>query len=289
MRVIRSIDEMRSACKGFRLSSAHQSLGLVPTMGALHKGHTSLVRTAKASCGHVVVSIFVNPTQFGPNEDYAQYPRSFAHDCELLEREGIDLLFAPAPQAMYPTSDEAWVEVPDVGNRLDGASRPGHFRGVATVVTKLFNIVRPDKAFFGQKDAAQVAVLQAMVRALNFDVKLVVCPTVRDHDGLALSSRNRFLSPEERQEALSLVTALRHVEHAVSQGECSAPRLRGMILERLPLSDNFRLDYAAIADPRTLVPISCVGEGALVAVAAWVGSTRLIDNLLIPSRKEETQ
>jgi pantoate--beta-alanine ligase len=289
MRVIRSIDEMRRACKGLHLSSPHQMLGLVPTMGALHQGHLSLVRTAKKNCGPVAASIFVNPTQFAPNEDYEQYPRSFQHDSDLLEREGVDLLFAPTAQEMYPAGEEAWVDVPNIGDRLDGLSRPGHFRAVATVVAKLFNIIRPDKAFFGQKDAAQVAVLRTMVRSLNFGVELEVCPTVRDEDGLALSSRNRYLSSQERREALSLVQTLRHVEQAATQGECSAPRLREILIENLPTSNNFRLDYAEIVDPHTLAPVSWVGEGALVAIAAWVGRTRLIDNVVIPQRRERTQ
>jgi pantoate--beta-alanine ligase len=194
MQVIQSIDEMRRVCKSIHRASSSQILGLVPTMGALHEGHLSLVRAAKANSDLVAVSIFVNPTQFSPKEDYAQYPRTFEQDMELLQREGVDLFFAPSAQEMYPQGEQAWVDVPGVGDRLDGASRPGHFRGVATVVTKLFNIAQPDKAFFGQKDAAQVAVLQTMVRALNFDVELVVCRTVRDKDGLALSSRNRFLT-----------------------------------------------------------------------------------------------
>lgn len=289
MRVIQSIEEIRRACKRFRISSPHQLLGLVPTMGALHEGHLALVRAARKHCGHLAVSIFVNPTQFGPNEDYAQYPRTFQRDCYLLKREGVDLLFAPTPREMYPSDNKVWVDVPTISDRLDGASRPGHFRGVTTVVAKLFHIVQPDKAFFGQKDAAQVAVLRAMVRALNFDVELVVCPTVRDEDGLALSSRNRFLTYKQKQEALSLVQSLRDVEQAVSQGECSAQRLRDMLVAVLPISENFRLDYAEIVNPRTLEPVDCVGEGALVAVAAWVGTTRLIDNILLNPRKECTQ
>jgi pantoate--beta-alanine ligase len=285
MRVIRSIDEMRQASKTIRSSSA-LSLGLTPTMGALHEGHLSLIRAARGSCDRVAVSIFVNPTQFGPAEDYAQYPRTFERDVELLDREGVDLLFAPATQEMYPAGAQAWVEVSGVGDRLDGISRPGHFRGVATVVTKLFHIVQPDKAFFGQKDAAQVAVLQAMVKALNFDVELVICPTIRDADGLALSSRNRFLTSQERQTALALVRSLRRVEAAASAGEYSAPRLRDLLVSELPATENFRLDYAEVADLQTLKPVCCVSGGALVAIAAWVGNTRLIDNVLLGPRQE---
>jgi pantoate--beta-alanine ligase len=287
MQVVWAINEMRRLRKGFQQTASSQTLGLVPTMGALHEGHLSLVRAAKVGCDKVAVSIFVNPMQFGPAEDFAQYPRTFEQDVELLEREGVDLVFAPTAQEMYPQGEQAWVDVPGIGDRLDGASRPGHFRAVATVVAKLFNIVQPDKAFFGQKDAAQVAVLQTMVRSLNFDVELVVCKTVRDKDGLALSSRNQFLTRHDRREALALVQSLRRVKEAIVEGEHSAPLLKAMLLEELQATGNFRLDYAEIADPKTLERMSNFSEGALVAVAAWVGNTRLIDNVLIAPRQEQ--
>ena len=279
MQVLTSIAEMRRACKTLRQTQTSATLGLVPTMGAIHEGHLSLVRAARQSCDCVAASIFVNPTQFGPQEDFAQYPRTFQADCELLEHEGVDLLFAPSPSEMYPPGEEAWVDVPGVGSRLDGASRPGHFRGVATVVTKLFNIVQPDKAFFGQKDAAQVAVLRSMVKALNFDVEIVVCPTIRDADGLALSSRNRSLTADARNHALALSRSLKRVETAVTQGQVAAPALRDTLLEEL---QQIQLDYAEIVDPDTLLPLDDVSRGALIAVAAWVDGTRLIDNILIP-------
>ena len=279
MQVLTSIAEMRRACKTLRQTQTSATLGLVPTMGAIHEGHLSLVRAARQSCDCVAASIFVNPTQFGPQEDFAQYPRTFQADCELLEHEGIDLLFAPSPSEMYPPGGDTWVDVPGVGSRLDGASRPGHFRGVATVVTKLFNIVRPDKAFFGQKDAAQVAVLRSMVKALNFDVEIVVCPTIRDADGLALSSRNRSLSADARNQALALSRSLQRVETAITQGQVTAPALRDTLLEEL---QHIQLDYAEIVDPDTLLPLDDVSRGALIAVAAWVDGTRLIDNILIP-------
>ena len=273
MRILRTVAEMRAACRGV------ESLGLVPTMGALHAGHVSLLRAARARCGTVAASIFVNPLQFAPGEDLDRYPRTFAEDCALLEREGVDLLFAPPDAEMYPRGREiAFVEVPGIGDRLDGASRPGHFRGVATVVAKLFHTVGPDEAFFGQKDAAQVAVLKAMVRDLDFPVRLVVCPTVREPDGLAMSSRNRYLSPAERQQALALVRGLRAAEQAWRTGEMHAPALRRLLVEALaPL----RLDYAEVIDPETLEPVACACRGALLAVAAYAGSTRLIDNLLL--------
>ena len=279
MKVLTCIDEMRHACKTLRQSQTPKTLGLVPTMGAIHEGHLSLVRAARQSCDYVAASIFVNPTQFGPNEDFAQYPRTFQADYELLEREGVDLLFAPSSSEMYPPGDETWVDVPGVGSRLDGASRPGHFRGVATVVTKLFNIVQPDKAFFGHKDAAQVAVLRSMVKALNSDVEIVVCPTVRDADGLALSSRNRSLTPDARKSALALSRSLQRVEIAVAQGQVAAPRLRNTLLEEL---QHLQVDYAEIVDPDTLLQLDDLSSGALIAVAAWVDGTRLIDNILIP-------
>src|ERR1700742_3426713 len=210
MQVLAAVREMRAACRAVRKSG--QSLALVPTMGALHTGHIALVRAALAQCDVVAASIFVNPTQFGPNEDFSKYPRTFEKDCALLEAEGVALIFAPQPEEMYPEGASTFIDVEGVGDRLDGRSRPGHFRGVATVVAKLFHIVGPDKAFFGQKDAAQVAVLRGMVRDLNFPLDLVVCPTVREPDGLALSSRNRYLSAEERSRALILSQTLNVVE-----------------------------------------------------------------------------
>ena len=279
MEILRTIDEVRRACK--ELKRGDRTLGLVPTMGALHEGHLSLVRAAKAGCDVVAATIFVNPTQFAPNEDFAAYPRTFEADCAMLEREGVDVLFAPLPEEMYPVGAETFVDVPGVGGRLDGSSRPGHFRGVATVVAKLFNIFRPERAFFGQKDAAQVAVLRTMVRDLNFDVEMVVCPTVRELDGLAMSSRNRYLSAEEREPALTLVRALRGVEHLMAEGERDASRLKDSLRDELRRADGVRLDYAEVVDTRSLEPVSEVGDGALVAVAAWVRKTRLIDNVVI--------
>jgi len=278
MRIVRTIPEMRALTMPWRREE--QSLGLVPTMGALHAGHLSLVRAAKASCDRVAASIFVNPTQFGPKEDFSQYPRSFESDCELLEQEGVDVLFAPSPDEMYPTASNTWVDVPEIGARLDGASRPGHFRGVATVVTKLFHIVAPDRAFFGQKDAAQVAVLQAMVRDLNFDVELIVCPTMRDADGLALSSRNRYLSEEERKQAVALSHALRTAAQAIGHGATKSEDLRQALHSKL---HGLRVDYAEVVSPQTLEPVEDVSQGALLAVAAWIGKTRLIDNVLLHS------
>jgi pantoate--beta-alanine ligase len=283
MRMVRTIPEARAAVAALRASS--RCLGLVPTMGALHAGHLSLVRAARVACDAVVATIFVNPTQFGPNEDFAKYPRTFDADCALLEAEGVDLIFAPEPAEMYPEGFCTVVEVEGISDRLDGQSRPGHFRGVATVVAKLFNIVAPDKAFFGQKDAAQVAILRRMVRDLNCLLELVVCPIVRDVDGLALSSRNRYLSPEDRQAALVLHRTLQRIEARAAAGEFDSSTLLDAGLAVLAEEPGVRLDYLRIVDPDTLEDRSDVRQGALVAVAAWVSSARLIDNTLIPPRR----
>jgi pantoate--beta-alanine ligase len=277
MKILRTVREMQQACRNLRRT---QTLGLVPTMGALHDGHLSLVRRALAECDAAAATIFVNPTQFAPGEDYLTYPRTFDEDCAKLEDAGTTLLFAPTPEEMYPSGATTFVEVPGVGDRLDGASRPGHFRGVATVVAKLFHIAGPDRAYFGQKDAAQIAVLRAMVRDLNFPVRLVACPIVREKDGLAMSSRNRNLSPENRRRALILHRALHVVCELLEAGETNADALRAALLETFASDENVRLDYAAVVDPSTLLPVEDTAQGALIAVAAWIGSTRLIDNIL---------
>ncbi len=279
MVVLKTIAETRDACARFR--AAGKTLGLVPTMGSLHQGHLSLVRAAQASCGAVAVSIFVNPTQFGPKEDFAAYPRALAEDCRILDDAGVDLIFAPSSEEMYPGGASTFVEVAGLSERLDGASRPGHFRGVATVVAKLFHIFSPERAFFGQKDAAQVAVLRKMVRDLDFPVQLDVCPTVREPDGLALSSRNRFLNGEQRRQALVLSRALLAVQRQVQAGEKDSGKLLGMAMEILKEEPGVKVDYCHIVNPDTLEDVGDVGHGGLVAVAALVGTTRLIDNLLV--------
>jgi pantoate--beta-alanine ligase len=281
IQTVRTVAETRAALLELRARS--RCIGLVPTMGALHEGHLSLVRAAREACDAIVVSIFVNPTQFGPNEDFAKYPRTFEADCAALEREGVDLIFAPSAEEMYVSGASTFVDVEGVSGRLDGASRPGHFRGVATVVAKLFNIVGPDKAFFGQKDAAQVAVLRKMVHDLNFPMELVVCPIVREPDGLAMSSRNRYLSPAERRQALVLSRALREVESLVGSGVTSARNLIAAAQTVLATEPQVRVDYCKVVDPDTLEDVVDVSRGALVAVAAFVGTTRLIDNALVAS------
>jgi pantoate--beta-alanine ligase len=279
MRIAKTVEEMRAAARGTR--AAGKSLGLVPTMGALHEGHLSLVRAAKAACDTVVVSIFVNPLQFGPHEDLAKYPRDYEGDCKRLEAEGVDCLFAPSVEEMYPDTPVTYIEVEGLSQRLCGGSRPGHFRGVATVVAKLFHIVEADRAFFGQKDAAQVAVLRRMVRDLNFRVEIVVCPIVRQPDGLAMSSRNAYLNPQERNSALQLYRSLTEVERRFAQGERNPTNLIDAGKHRLAQDPAVRLDYFSIVDPDTLAPVRTMTGKTLVAAAAFVGSTRLIDNIVL--------
>jgi pantoate--beta-alanine ligase len=282
MLLCKTVAEMHAACRSLR--NAEHTLGLVPTMGALHSGHLSLVAAARTECDAVVASIFVNPTQFGPGEDYEAYPRDFDGDCLKLESAGVHALFAPSLEEMFPPGNCTFVDTGELGTRLDGASRPGHFRGVATIVARLFHIVAPDRAYFGQKDAAQVAVLRCMMRDMNFPVQLIVCPIVREQDGLALSSRNCYLSPSERQRALILSRALAATGQLVQQGESRAEILRAAMLETFATEPQVRVDYAAVVDPDTLLPIDEITHGALIAVAAWIGSARLIDNLVIAPR-----
>jgi pantoate--beta-alanine ligase len=251
-------------------------------MGALHEGHLSLVRAARASCDAVAASIFVNPMQFGPNEDLAKYPRSFERDRELLEKEGAELLFAPSVEEMYPAGAVTWVMVEGLSSKLDGRSRPGHFRGVTTVVAKLFHIVEPDAAFFGQKDAAQVAIVRRMVRDLNLPVEIVACPIVREPDGLAMSSRNAYLDPQQRKQALVLHRGLLQVKKSWEEGEREAGKLLTVGRDELAAEKSVRLDYLEIVDSDSLDPVENTAGGALVAVAAFVGMTRLIDNILLP-------
>jgi pantoate--beta-alanine ligase len=286
MQVLSGIPEVRTALRTLRASNDPadpRSVGFVPTMGALHAGHRSLMKAARQRCAIVVASIFVNPTQFAPNEDFSCYPRTLEQDCQMLEAEGVDVVFTPTAEVMYPPGASTFVEVEGVSERLDGASRPGHFHGVATVVAKLFHIVQPDFAFFGQKDAAQVAVLRKMVRDLDFPIEMVICPTVREPDGLAMSSRNRYLSAKERQQALSLSRALQTAQILADHGEHRAAALSQTMLATLEQEPAVRIDYLAVVDPDTLLPLEDVAAGALLAVAAYVGNTRLIDNVLLPS------
>jgi pantoate--beta-alanine ligase len=276
---IATIAEMKAACR--RVTRNGKTLGFVPTMGALHEGHLSLVHASKARCDVTAVSIFVNPLQFGPAEDLNKYPRTMERDTALLEQLGADLLFTPGVEEMYPTGAQTYVLVEGLSDKLDGASRPGHFRGVATVVAKLFEIVRPDFAFFGQKDAAQAAVLRKLVNDLDMDVEVVVCPIVREKDGLAMSSRNAYLTSEQRQQATVLYRSLLRVQAAVDHGERDSAKLIEIGKHVIANEAGAKLDYFAIVDLDTLDPVVDVSHCALVAVAAYVGSTRLIDNVLI--------
>ena len=291
MQIVSDISELRAALRDLRAKGDQptpRSVGFVPTMGALHAGHRSLVQAARQRCDIVVASIFVNPTQFGPNEDFSRYPRTLELDCQMLGAEGVDVIFTPTAEAMYPSGASTFVDVEGVSGRLDGASRPGHFRGVATVVAKLFHIVQPDFSFFGQKDAAQVAVLRKMVRDLDFPLEIIVCPTVRESDGLAMSSRNRYLSAEERRQALTLSRALHAAEVQSARGEHRASALLETMRATLQEEPAIRVDYIAAVDPDTLLPIDDVAAGALLAVAAYVGNTRLIDNVLLASAAGNT-
>jgi pantoate--beta-alanine ligase len=260
------------------------SFGLVPTMGALHEGHLSLVRRAKAECEHVGVSIFVNPTQFGPSEDLSKYPRDLDRDLKLLEPLGVDVVWTPPPEEVYPLGFQTWVNVENVSTPLEGAHRPGHFRGVATIVAKLFNAFTPDKVYFGQKDAQQVVVIQRMARDLNFPLEIVVCPTVREPDGLAMSSRNVYLIPEERQAATVLYRALSAAKKEFESGERDAELLRSILSSTIAAEPLAREEYVSAADPETLAELESIKEQVLLSLAVRIGKTRLIDNFLLPSR-----
>src|ERR1035438_9137736 len=279
MEILRTVAELRQWSREER-NDGENTIGLVPTMGALHAGHASLIRAACASVGSVAVSIFVNPTQFGPNEDYARYPRTFEADCALSKDEGADVVFAPPVEELYPDGAATFVEVAGLSRRLDGASRPGHFRGVATVVTKLLIASEADRAFFGQKDAAQVAVLRRMVADLRLAAEIVVCPIVREPDGLALSSRNIYLSQTERTQSLALSRAVRQVEALAAVGERCSRELIEAARQIFAAEADLRVDYIELVNWATLEPVEIAAPGSLFAVAAWVGATRLIDNTI---------
>ena len=276
MQILRTCAELRQWSRQQRI--AGNPIGLVPTMGALHAGHASLIRGARESTNAIAVSIFVNPTQFGPSEDFSRYPRSFDADCAITASEGASVVFAPSVEEMYPPGATTFVEVEGLCNRLDGASRPGHFRGVATVVAKLFIASEADRAFFGQKDAAQVAVLRRMTADLRLATEIAVCPIVRDPDGLALSSRNVYLSTEERTQALALSRAIRNAESQFADGQRSSATLMESAREFLTAQSGIRIDYIELVDWSTLLPIESAVPGSLFALAAWIGKTRLIDN-----------
>jgi pantoate--beta-alanine ligase len=279
MNTITTIADMRVTSAEARRSG--KRIGFVPTMGALHEGHLSLVRAAKQQCDVVVVSVFVNPTQFGPNEDFNKYPRTLERDRELLSREGVDIIFTPSTDEIYPCGATTFVTVESLDSRNEGRIRPGHYRGVATIVTKLFQIVQPHAAFFGQKDAGQLALIRKLVRDLNIPIEIVACPIVREADGLAMSSRNVYLSPLERQQALVLHRALQAVDAVYSSGERDPTALTRVAQEVFATEPNVRPDYIEVLDPATLLPVERAEGGTLVAVAAKVGTTRLLDNVVL--------
>jgi pantoate--beta-alanine ligase len=278
LQVLQTVAQMRAARKGAG------DLGLVPTMGFLHAGHLSLVERARAECAAVAVSIFVNPTQFGPSEDLSRYPRDLPRDLGMLEAAGVDLVFAPGPSEIYPPGFATEIRVGGVTDVLEGAVRPGHFAGVTTVVAKLFNIVQPTRAYFGQKDAQQSVVIRQLVRDLDIPVELVVAPTVREADGLALSSRNSYLTPQQRAAAPSIFRALSAARTLFEGGERNAEALRQAMRTTLSGLPDLRIDYASVADPETLRELQTVDREALASIAVRLGTTRLIDNLLLGTR-----
>ncbi len=279
MEIIRTISEMRTAVRKARLEGG--TVGLVPTMGYLHKGHLSLISRATQANRLVVVSIFVNPLQFGPEEDFGSYPRDLEGDCALAAQAGADIIFAPAVEEMYPGKTLTQVEVALLGDWLCGRSRPGHFRGVTTVVSKLFNIVQPDKAYFGEKDAQQLAIIKQMVLDLNFPVEIVPVSIVREEDGLAMSSRNVYLSAQARSDALVLNGALQQARRLYGAGERNSAKIRQEMLKMIEDAPGANVDYVEICDRSNLQPIESIDKGALVAVAVRFGKTRLIDNITL--------
>ncbi len=278
LKVIDRIEWMKEISESLR---KEKTIGFVPTMGYLHEGHISLVRRSLQENDITVVSIFVNPTQFGPSEDYASYPRDLKRDLSMLEREGVDYVFVPTVEEMYPEGYSTYVVEENLSKYLCGKSRPGHFRGVCTVVMKLFNIVKPHRAYFGQKDAQQFRIIRKMVRDLNMDVEVIECPIVREQDGLAMSSRNVYLSAEERTHAIALNKALKIAENLYKVGERNTSRIKEKMTEYLSSFDKVKIDYVEIVDEQTLHPVEKINGKVIVAVAAWVGKARLIDNTIL--------
>jgi len=279
MELVRTVAALREHLRAARQAGA--TLALVPTMGAFHEGHLTLMRRARASNDRVVVSLFVNPTQFGPAEDFHRYPRNLERDCELAADTGIDWLFCPSEEEIYPPGDDTTVEVHRLARPLEGRFRPGHFRGVTTVVARLFGAVQPDRAYFGRKDYQQLRIIERMTEDLRLPIEIVPVPIVRDADGLAVSSRNQYLSPEERQAALALPRALREAEAADAAGERRAAAIRARVRRVLAAEPGVRVQYAAVVDAQELAPLRVLDRPALVALAAIVGTTRLIDNTVL--------
>jgi len=276
MKVVNSLDELKAA-----LLSLEPVIGLVPTMGYLHEGHLSLIRRAKDEGKSTVVSIFVNPTQFGPNEDLSKYPRDLERDLSLIRSLGVDLVWTPTPEIMYPQGYQTWVEVDALTKRLEGAMRPGHFKGVTTVVAKLFNAVQPQRAYFGQKDAQQAAVIRQMTKDLNFPIEVIVCPTVRETDGLAMSSRNKYLEGDNRRAATVLFRALSVAKDTYNKGERNAEKLRTIMKDSLASEPRAQMQYVSCADYDTLGELDVIKGKTLLSMAVLFGKTRLIDNFVL--------
>ena len=285
MRVITAITEMQHISDQIR--GKGKVIGVVPTMGFLHEGHISLLQIMRKRCDSLVMTLFVNPAQFGPNEDFDKYPQDFDRDREIAEREGVDILFAPSKEEMYKSGDRTFVEVSGLSEIMCGKSRPGHFRGVTTIVTKLFAIVKPHTAIFGQKDAQQAVILRRMAEDLCFAIDIIVGPTVREPDGLAMSSRNVYLSKDERKQALSLSRALFTGEKLINDGETSAAKIAGKMKEFLTSYQKLLLEYVEIVNPETLKNVSVINERVLIAVAGRIGKARLIDNIIVDPKLEK--
>lgn len=279
MKIVRKISQMQSIAR--ELKAKNKTIGFVPSMGYFHEGHLSLMRQAKKGCDVSMISIFVNPTQFGPHEDFKKYPRDLKRDENLARLSGVDIIFYPSVNEMYPKNYLTYVNVEEITDMLCGVSRPGHFRGVATVVAKLFNIVRPDIAYFGQKDAQQVSVIQQMVRDLNIPVKIKVMPIVRETDGLAMSSRNKYLSPQERKDALILSESLRKARKMISSRINSSSRIVSTMRNIIKTKRRSKIDYIVCVDLKTLKPVNKIRKNTLIALAVWIGKTRLIDNIIV--------
>jgi pantoate--beta-alanine ligase len=280
MKIAKTVESVRRLVKAARI--AGEKIGFVPTMGALHIGHISLIEAAKKNCDFVVVSIFVNPTQFGPGEDFKKYPRPIETDLKMCRKAGVDLVFAPTPQEMYPAENLTWVNVEKLSEPLCGKFRPGHFRGVATVCAKLFNIITPDIAYFGRKDAQQAIVIKKMVADLNMPLKIVVCPTVREKNGLAMSSRNQYLTPQQKKDAAYIYKSLQKCRHTIKQGVKDTKKIKTQMRRILKQIPSVEIQYISIVDAETLRNIDRVTGKVLAAVTVKIGSTRLIDNISLP-------
>ncbi|MFC1767722.1 pantoate--beta-alanine ligase [Candidatus Margulisiibacteriota bacterium] len=283
MKIVKNIKEMQALSKGAHRKG--KAIGLVPTMGFLHEGHLSLVREAERRCDLLVVSIFVNPTQFGPGEDFKKYPRNLKRDIKLLSKYGVDVVFCPTAQQVYPEGHKTYVEVKDLPEKLCGKSRPGHFRGVTTVVHKLFNAVMPDTAFFGEKDFQQQVIIKKMVKDVDMGVEVVALPTVKEADGLAMSSRNTYLTPRQRNEAAVLYRSLKFAKVLVRSGQTSAKKIKQAMKKMIRTKPLVKIDYVSICDPETFDEVNKIKERTLIALAAFVGRTRLIDNIVVSPRR----